>query len=248
MKHTLFPFTLAVILTSTVSFAKDKPSAERIDEHVRELRLKASELKSAGKLDEAERLLQESEDLIKKAGRLQPGADKKPGAAANEHEQWLAERAQKVQALRAEGKKDEAEKLINETKEMLRKKQGQKPGETPFAGGKGDDARRKHLAEAIAHLREAGMGELADKLQQQFAAHGKPEEVHQKPQGNQVKIVKGQAPEGTQKPVKPHGDLPPKAGANDDARALRSELEELRKAVRELQQLNRERAPRKEKE
>ncbi|MSR43412.1 MAG: hypothetical protein EXS29_02450 [Pedosphaera sp.] len=246
MKHTLFPFAIAILLTGTISFAKDNPSAERIHEHIRELRLKASELKSAGKLDEAERLFQESERLMKKAGGLQPVADKKPGAAANKREQWLAERAQKVQALRAEGKKEEAEKLIFETKELLHKKQGQKPGETPQIGGKGDDARRKHLSEAIAHLREAGMADLADKLQQQFAVHGKSAEAHQKPQDNPPKIVKGQAPDAGQKPVKPHGDLHPKAAANDDAHALRAELGELRKAVRELQQINRERAPRKE--
>ncbi len=246
MKHTLLPLAIAAILTSTISFAKENPSAEHIRERIRELRLKASELKSAGKPDEAERLLQEAEGLVKKAGGRQLDTDKKPDGATSEHKQWLAEREQKINALRSEGKKDEAQQLILETKEILQKKQGHKPTESPQIGGKGDEARRKHLSEAIAHLREAGMADLADRLQHQFSAHGKPDAIHQKPHGDQTKVVKGQAPDTAQKPVKSHGELPPKTGANNDAHALRAELEELRKAVRELQQLNRERAPRKE--
>ncbi len=248
MKQTLLPFALAIMLSITISSAQEKRSPERIREQIRELRLKASELKSAGKLDEAGRVWQEAEALMKRLEGQQPGADKKPTAGGDDQKQWLAEREQKIQSLRSKGKTEEADRLARETKDMLHEKQSQKPSKTPSAGGKGDDARRKHLSEAIAHLRQAGMGELADKVQQQLTQQGKSEESRQKPTSDKMKVIKGQAPENAQKPVKNHGDLPPKSGANDDVRALRAELEELRKSVRELQQLNRDRAPRKEKE
>jgi len=168
----------------------------------------------------------------------------------------------KAGELKAAGKLDEARRVWNEAEGLMKRAAdldggpGKKPGRKPEAvaapTGKGDDARKKHLAEAIAHLREAGMADLAEKLQHHLATQSKTEDPHHKPQGDQPKVKKEGAAPGSdlkpQKPQKSSGDAyPSKPSGNEEVRGLRAELDELRKAMRELQQhLNRDRGPRKE--
>ncbi len=163
----------------------------------------------------------------------------------------------KAGQLKAAGKLEEAQRVWNEAETLMRqaaaleggtdKKPVRKPEAVAEQTDKNADARKKHLMEAIAHLRKAGMGELADKLQHHLAAHTKTEEVHRKPQGDHPKVKEGRAPDAVSKPQKPHGDAQAKPSGNEEIRSLRADLDELRRAMRELQQqLNRERGPRKD--
>lgn len=155
-----------------------------------------------------ERLRAAAERMREGEGPMAPVARERVRRAMEEFEQRIRE-------LRAAGKNEEAEAVRRQAQELQRRVQAMQEGRGPMPGAMNPEERERRmnaLRKAAENLREAGMGDLAERLMQ---------EAEMRQRG-------GPRPEGGEM-GRPFG---PPEGLMNEIRQLRREVEELRAALR----------------
>ncbi len=204
MKTTLFTILLA--LPASLSIAQDRkpdaPREERKPDAPREEKKEPNERERA------------------------QAANAKMRAEIEQHLKAAMEEAAKLDEA---GKKDAAENLRREAKERARAAMAEHdrgPQEHRREGPARAEieGKLKHVEQAVAHLREAGMAEPAEQINQianrlRAAMRGEGEPRREEPRREEAKR-----------------DEPRREGArpDNDVEALRREIQELRQAVRQL--------------
>ncbi len=195
----------------------DKERAVKIDQ----LRAKLQDLLAAGRKDDAARVKQEIAELSRMPGRG-PTADER-AELGKQIEKMKAE----VRELAKLGRRDEAERLEEKVRALISKLNGAEPKPQPDKArlqrpepprdrpgqpeGPGDIERRwQHVKIAIENLHAAGWHEPAERLAQDA--------------------------EKLQRQLRERRDSDPRRPEGDAVAALRKQVEELGRALRELNQ------------
>ena len=144
----------AVIATGSILRAEEPPRPD-----ASQLLEKAAQAKSEGRYDEAKELYDKAQKLQNEARERD---HKKPGADASKDEKFANARRE-IEQLERDGKHEEAEHRKQELHAAWERQHG---GDGGAADRKGPD-RFHHLAEAISHLRAAGLNDVAEHLEQQ---------------------------------------------------------------------------------
>lgn len=176
----------AIAFLSTPSFAQD---GDKLRGKLQELEQQARAAKEAGRPDEAQAIMEKAKRMMIEQREREQGGDK------------LEMAKRKIEELRKAGKADEAEQLerrVREAGEQRKDGEKRKEGEQPKDGEKrkdgekvrdgekqkqkvgdhavGGDERLQHIAEAVKHLRAAGLNEPAEHIAQMArGGHDQPE-------------------------------------------------------------------------
>lgn len=207
-----------LVFLPAAAFAGE-PGPDQVRDQIRKLEQKAQALKMDGKAEDAKALAGEAAELRDKIARMERerhqeavrGDERQRDAMKQKLEQSRME----LKELREAGKEEKAaevQRRVHALEEQLAP-----PGRRP-EGDRGPGAqpermiaerRIQHMREAVAHLREAGMNDAAERVAQ---------EAERMQQG-----LRGGA-EDRRRPEQAGGDI----------ERLRAELQELRQAVRQL--------------
>jgi hypothetical protein len=133
----------------------------------------------------------------------------------------------KIEALQHEGRVDEAERMRRELAVALSSPSGTKPDKRHYLKHAEGPERLRHVDEAIRHLRQAGLNELASHL-----------ESVAKQMRSELSETRRASVKGSEKPRREKGEGD-QGGRGDDTRGqlekLARQLEELRAQVSKLQ-------------
>ena len=145
--------------------------------------------------------------------RPRPGGDRERDERAhgqNELQQWAQQQERRIHELRKAGHNEEAERVLENLKRTMAKhRENTERGHGPA------DERVRHMMAAIEHLRAVGMHDLAKQVEAR--AHG----LHGKREGH--------VPEGHEREAHEHEHH------NEGIGNLRQEVEELKRAIRAIQ-------------
>jgi hypothetical protein len=144
----------------------DRPDHGDARQRLAELTRHLAELKEQGKPDAAERVARQIAEIRQRLERTagEEGGRPKP-APDGELEERLAGMKRRIAELKEAGRSDEADRLAQEAREMLRRAQGS-PGDASDPG-QGLEHRIGHLRQAAEHLQAAGLDDVAANLMRQ---------------------------------------------------------------------------------
>lgn len=152
-------------------------------------------------------------DSDRERERPRPGGDRERDERAqgqNELQQWAQQQERRIHELRKAGHNEEAERVLENLKRTMAKhRENTERGHGPA------DERVRHMMAAIEHLRAVGMHDLAKQVEAR--AHG----LHGKREGH--------VPEGHEREAHEHEHHDEGIGN------LRQEVEELKRAIRAIQ-------------
>lgn len=206
-----------LVVFAASAFAEE-PGPDQVRDQIRKLEQKAQALKADGKMEDAKAVAGEAAELREKIARMERerhqdavrGDERRRDEIKHKLDQSRAE----LKELREAGKEDQAaevQRKIHSLEETLANSGRRPEGERGPAAHqeRGATERRvQHVREAIAHLREAGMNDLAERLDQE---------------ADRMMQQRGGGEERRR---------PDQAGA--EIERMRAELQELRQAVRQL--------------
>lgn len=203
MRTTISIMTALALLSAVKA---EEPKRNEIPE-AQKLMERARQAKEAGRFDEAHELAEQA----KKIGSAH--RDGRPGINGGAPER-LEKVRHEIEELHRAGKHEEAEQLKRRVAEAMEHKRAPEP-KRASAPKEGDGpARLRHVAEAIHHLREAGLNEQAEGLEK--IARGMHEQL-----------------EHREKEERSRNDGKPRPPANE-LRAMQEQIAKLAHAVEEL--------------
>jgi hypothetical protein len=145
----------------------DRPDPGDAKRRLAELEHRLAERKEQGRGDEAERIARQIEVIRNDLERsAHEGSDQTKHTPNRELEERLAKMKQRIAELKEAGRHDEADRLAQEAREMMRRAQEPQGGEAG-ALGKGLEQRIGHIREAAKHLHAAGLHDVATDLTRQ---------------------------------------------------------------------------------
>jgi uncharacterized coiled-coil protein SlyX len=132
-----------------------------------ELEHRLAELKGQDRSDEAERVARQIEEIRHDLERrTHEGGDQPKHAPNRELDERLAGMKKRIAELKEAGRHDEADRLAQEAREMMRHAEGTQGSDAGKFGG-GLEQRIGHIREAAKHLNAAGLHDVAADLTRQ---------------------------------------------------------------------------------
>jgi outer membrane murein-binding lipoprotein Lpp len=226
--------TVGAVAAGLVLFAAgalaEEPGPDQVRDQIRKLEQKAQDLKMDGKMEDAKAAAGEAAELRNKIARMERERHQESVAADERRRDAMKQKLEQSRAelkeLREAGKEEQAaevQKRINYIESALANPDRRPDGNAGSASqpDRAEIERRlQHMREAAAHLREAGINDIAEKLTQEAGR------IQQQLRGG------GDERRGA-------------ASSGAEIEKMRAELQELRQAVRllnaRLDAVNRER-------
>lgn len=208
-----------LVFFATGAFAEDQPGPEQVRDQVRKLEQKAQALKMDGKIDDAKAAAAEAAELREKIARMERERHQESVRGderrRDEMKRKLDESRAELKELHEAGKDDRAAEVQQRIRAIeqaldnsVRRPEGDRRPDAQ--SGRGVAERRiQHIREAVAHLREAGLNDIAERVAQES------ERMEQQMHGG------GDERRGA---MVPGGEID----------RMRAELQELRQAIRQL--------------